>query len=239
LQAFSIFLSRPYRDVAFWIAREAATTSEPSSGRASVTAPYAMHARHGRCSPDLSPLRGFPVASVGPRSPPLTHFDRSSFDHETQLDAEPSGLCLRVSFQTYLAATPKSNSSPHGVFHLIRAFDVPRPYFRTSSVRPKCQRRDGGNTRLSTYSDRPVCSAARFRCRTTGRPQPKRVEDAVVRVSPSERSPCCGSLSLSPARRAPLMWFAWASKALFCVEPYWLALPLCCCAYRIGDGHQL
>ena len=53
--------------------RSTTPTPEPCSNRAADTRRDAINAPSNRCSPGLSPLRGFPIPVAGP-SPPLTCF---------------------------------------------------------------------------------------------------------------------------------------------------------------------
>lgn len=75
--------------------RRRAPASERCSDRASVPRPPLLSGEQGRCSPDLSPLRGLPTRPSG-RSPPLSRFrstkDTRPEERALQLHAAPQGL---------------------------------------------------------------------------------------------------------------------------------------------------
>jgi len=63
--------------------RRRASTSEPCSDRASVPRSPPLGVDRGRCSPDLSPLRGEPARPSG-RSPPLSRFRSTACDRSEE-----------------------------------------------------------------------------------------------------------------------------------------------------------
>lgn len=68
--------------------RRRASTSERCSDRASVPPSPPLGVERGRCSPDLSPLRGLPTRPLG-RSPPLPRF-RSTGPTRSEERARPA-----------------------------------------------------------------------------------------------------------------------------------------------------